>query len=316
MQVAIAFWLRVQRRAAQFTPDIARAILRAFKLIADQLSEKELARFIVSGDFDKLFEALASEAKLDTAFTDVSQKVQDSVVSAVKTFAKDVPAAGKIHGALVVGFNVLNDDNITAVRALNTRVMQTLTSDVREVVRAVTEQGLRDGVAPAAIARDIRASVGLAPNQLDAVTNFQNMLEAGDRTALSRVLRDRRYDKTLEKALGRGGTGLDDEQVVKMVDAYRARFVAFHADTVARTAALNSMKIGQHITWTNAVQKGFVKGQLMKRWVGVKDDRERASHLEMEGDTVPYDQPYSNGQMTPGDTEYNCRCVSYYFQER
>jgi len=44
------------------------------------------------------------------------------------------------------------------------------------------------------------------------------------------------------------------------------------------------------------------------------DSRERDSHIAMEGDTVPWDQLYSNGQMIPGDTEYNCRCVSIYRQ--
>jgi hypothetical protein len=31
---------------------------------------------------------------------------------------------------------------------------------------------------------------------------------------------------------------------------------------------------------------------------------------------VPADQPYSNGQMVPGEDEYNCRCISAFFLVR
>jgi hypothetical protein len=153
--------------------------------------------------------------------------------------------------------------------------------------------------------------IGLAPNQLKAVDNFRQMLETGDAEALTRALRDRRFDKTIRNALK--GDGLTPEQIDRMTDAYRKRFLAFNAETNTRTAALDAQKLGQRLTWEQAVARGDVDGsRLTKRWSGTLDDRERDSHLAMEGETVPWDQPYSNGQMQPGDSEYNCRCVSIY----
>lgn len=45
-----------------------------------------------------------------------------------------------------------------------------------------------------------------------------------------------------------------------------------------------------------------------KTWMGVGDALERDEHLAMEGETVPIDQPFSNGLMFP--SEPNCRCAS------
>jgi uncharacterized protein with gpF-like domain len=55
---------------------------------------------------------------------------------------------------------------------------------------------------------------------------------------------------------------------------------------------------------------------LVKTWRGVKDLRERPSHLAMEGQTVGFDESFSNGQEIPGDDEYNCRCVAIYREKR
>ena len=55
--------------------------------------------------------------------------------------------------------------------------------------------------------------------------------------------------------------------------------------------------------------------QPMKTWV-VTSGNPRASHARMHGETVPYDEPFSNGAMWPGDIDAldvedvaNCQCV-------
>jgi hypothetical protein len=117
--------------------------------------------------------------------------------------------------------------------------------------------------------------------------------------------------------LGRSGTGLTEAQIDTMTTAYERRMVAFNAETHARTAALDAQKLGQRLTWEQAAARGDVDGgRLMKRWRGVMDDRERPSHVAMEGEEVHFRSPYSNGQQQPGDDEYNCRCISVYFLAR
>lgn len=56
--------------------------------------------------------------------------------------------------------------------------------------------------------------------------------------------------------------------------------------------------------------------RIEKTWVSSRDDRVRDSHWLVDGETVPLDQPFSNGLMQPGDPDgsaadvINCRCVS------
>ena len=54
---------------------------------------------------------------------------------------------------------------------------------------------------------------------------------------------------------------------------------------------------------------------IYKTWV-VTSNNPRASHAHMNGETVPYDEPFSNGAMWPGDIDNldvedvaNCQCV-------
>jgi hypothetical protein len=73
------------------------------------------------------------------------------------------------------------------------------------------------------------------------------------------------------------------------------------------------MKKGQALSIDKAVEMGvYDPNALVKSWKGVLDDREREEHLAMEGETVPYDALYSNGEDTPGELTFNCRCVSYF----
>ena len=149
------------------------------------------------------------------------------------------------------------------------------------------------------------------------VRNFRSMLVAGDRQALTRTLRDKRFDPTLRKALGARGTGLSTSQVNQMTGAYRRRMIAFNAETQARSIALEAQKRGQRLSWLDAVQRGVIpRAALYRRWLGVNDSRRRQSHEDMEGEEAHVDQSYSNGQTIPGDNEYNCRCLDVFFVKR
>jgi hypothetical protein len=488
------FRARLERRAAALAPDLRAELLRAWDKLRELKSETELARLIEAGRLEELL----TPADIERAMTGFRSALRDGVESATRSFANTLPATARL-----VAFDVLAPQVVEGIRDLNTEVMKGLTEPMRETLRAYVENGIRDGLGPRQIARGLRDVIGLAPNQLKAVENFRRMLEEGDAEALTRALRDRRFDALLRKAvtgklepvggwfgnsvvedrngvakilyhgstktfepgvsdiisrdigfhagsaeqashprftgfaggrvypvylkienpltmmdLGnwdadsvmrelfrladkgdtpgltrtvvsaieqkrralvdvlassgkmtfehgfgqfeqfkiiRGGlldlgfdgiryknmeegageswiaftkeqvrsvfaggkiqnpSGLSPAQIDRMTDAYRKRFVAFNAETNTRTAALDAQRLGQHLSWQQAVERGDIDGTtLTKRWSGTLDDRERDSHLEMEGETVPYDQPYSNGQMIPGDTEYNCRCVSIY----
>ena len=80
----------------------------------------------------------------------------------------------------------------------------------------------------------------------------------------------------------------------------------------ARTAITSAENAGRMDSYKAASDMGI---KVRKRWVATKDDRTRKSHRRMDGETVDWDKPFSNGLMYPGDPSgpgaevYQCRCT-------
>lgn len=80
----------------------------------------------------------------------------------------------------------------------------------------------------------------------------------------------------------------------------------------ARTAVTGAQNGGRMDSYKAASDMGI---KVRKRWVATKDDRTRKSHRRLDGETVDWDKPFSNGLMYPGDRSgpgaevYQCRCT-------
>jgi hypothetical protein len=270
-------------------PALSAAVLRAFDTIRKNLSDTDLEEIIRSNALDRLAADVAVGGSfavlVDRALLVLSVRIRQAVASAFDSAILDLPDAGQVNGVVGVAFNYLSPHVVEGVRELDTKVVQSLADDTREAVKAFIENGIRNGDSAATIAREIRQIVGLSPTQIGNVAKYEaKLVEAGDMT-----------DAAIEKA----------------VAAYTRRAVALNAETISRTASLDAMKLGQDLAWRDAIDQGIVEqGSLTKTWKGVMDDRERDEHVMMEGETVPYDALYSNGNYIPGDDTYNCRCIS------
>lgn len=276
------FWETVQRRAAGLQPDVAAEVLKAFRILRESLSDAEVVKLIASGQIEKILD----DALLDRAFLPLREKIRRATERSFDlTRHTDLPKSGKVDGVVAVQFDVLNPKVIDAIRELDSRVITDLTTDARTAIRAYVENGLRDGTPHKAIARDIRKAVGMSPSQVENAAKYRARLTAEEK--------------------------LTEAQVDSRVAAYEKNAVSINAKTVARTATMDALKLGQKLSWDDAIAKGLVDGdRLVKTWVTVGDDRVRDEHRAMQSETVAYNQPYSNGQQIPGETEYNCRCVS------
>lgn len=107
-------------------------------------------------------------------------------------------------------------------------------------------------------------------------------------------------------------TGATTEELKASIQTYRA-FSEFRADTIARTETVAAFNGGQ-FEGSRALGQ---YGPKMKRWTAVTDSRTRVEHLDADGQTVPYDQPFVVGgeeMMFPHDPTasaanvVNCRC--------
>jgi hypothetical protein len=283
------------------SPDLSSAILKALNQIKESLATGNITQ---ANELQQLLLSLEDKVPPE-AFVNVRAELHKMMGQSVRIAANELPINAKASAM----FDVLNPNHLTAVRDLDTQVIKGLRDEVKDVIRAHVENGLRDGTGPRTIARGIRDVVGLSPSQLQAVENFKRALEEGDVSkALGYKLRDKRLKVSKE---------MSSEQIEKATSAYRKRFIAHHADTISRTATLDSLKKGQALAWEQAVDSGAVDPQrLTKTWVQVDRPTKRESHVSLNGETVPYNVPYSNGEMVPGSTTYNCACISRYSTQK
>jgi hypothetical protein len=302
----------LHRRTAGVTPELAAAMLRAFQRLREQMTEAALVRALALGFAERIVEQIVAQAILDVALTPLRLRLRESLRLAVPHYAKTLPPkVGIISG----GFDILSPNVIDAVRELETRAMQSLSTDIRETVRAYVENGLRDGVSHRQIAKGLRDVIGLAPNQLQEVENYRRKLERAHETqdALDNKLRDRRYDKSITNAR-KTGTPLTKEQIDVRVNAYRKRRIAQNAEINARQMAVDAQKLANRLAWQTAADQGLVdRADLWKQRIGVDDDRERPEHRAINDQVRRFDEPYSNGEVVSGDSSWGCRCIDKYF---
>lgn len=292
---------RLTRQAARLEPALVAALLRAFRLARTRFSEAEVARLVATGRILEAVDAAVPVEVLDRLLNPASALLREDVAKGIRGTASQMPPR---VAEVVVGFNELNPRILDAVRVLDTTSIRSLVPEVRQAVRETIEAGLQEGINPRQVARRLTTTIGLAPNQAEAVRNYRRALETGD---LARVRRYRLADKRFNPA------NLTPERIDRMVAAYERRMVAFNAETHARTAAIESQKLGQQLAWKEAQLSGALDGgQVIAEWVTTIDGRERDSHRAMHGQTRPLDGRYSNGQQYPGEGEYNCRCAEVF----
>jgi len=216
---------------------------------------------------------------------------------------------------------LLDFDQTAAPRMAQNR--QRLVSGFSQVQRDASRQalieGIRRGESPRALARRFRNSIGLTPHQEGAVRNFEDLLRLGDRRALTRALRDRRFDPTVLRSLERKSR-LTVDQIKKMTQRYREGFLRHRADVIARTEGLRSVHEGVEDMYTQVIANGDLDAQkLIRTWNTTRDKLVRDSHDSMHGQEQPFGQPFVTGAgiliRFPGDSAapaaetLQCRCA-------
>jgi hypothetical protein len=220
---------------------------------------------------------------------------------------------------VVVDFDAINPRAVDKMRAARLRFIREFTDEARSSVREALVDGARRGVNPRVMAREFRDSIGLTQRQNAAVANYRRLLEQRSSAALSRQLRDRRFDGTLRRAI-KTKTALPPEQVERMVGRYRERYLAYRAETIARSEALRSVHEGNAEMFRQAYDSGILnEREVVRTWHTAHDERVRSSHSYLAGQERADDEPFlsGNGNLIrwPGDEEASgsetvkCRCA-------
>jgi hypothetical protein len=174
------------------------------------------------------------------------------------------------------------------------------------------------------IKKRIGGVIGLTPNQEKWVANARRYLLTGDESYFELTLRDKRFDKTIRKAMDEGKPP-PPETLEKAMVSYKNRALKYRAEVISRTETLSSIQRSSYQVHKQLVTDGVLPANAIRKWWNaVGDNRTRPTHDALERQTRknplglddPFISPSGARLMYPGDRSLGapgketvmCRC--------
>lgn len=306
---------RIEALIAGATAQFQVEFLAAIVAIRDSISLGDLARLLEEGRFAEAF-AIVGQAAARLGIVHAEQFVRAGIDTGNFLTAE--------VGEIIIGFDQTNTRAVNAIRENQLRLVTNFTDQQRRATQQALVDGITQGKNPREIARAFRDSIGLTPQQEQWVRNYERQLSDLDRGALSRELRDRRFDGSVRRAID-NGEPLTRQQIDRMVDRMRQRTLKLRAETIARTEGLRAAHEGTNEMYRQAIESGQLGAdQLIRIWNTAGDGRVRdfstgapTSHVTMNGQQRLVGEPFVSGagnlSLHPGAfgvgiEDINCRC--------
>jgi hypothetical protein len=333
---------RAQRQAyADLLARYGRAVADAFFAAIDDLkSNVQLQRVqaaIEQGNVEAALDALNIDPN---AFDNMLDRIRDAHSEGGKAATDFMPRRKPDGTALVVRFDGRNPEAERWLREHSSTLITRITNDQRQAVRMSLSESMRRGVNPRTAALDIvgrinRATgkreggiLGLTTVQEAYVRSARDELASGDPALLNnyldRVRRDKRFDRTVAKAI-KDQKPVPPETFAKAITAYERRLLALRGETIGRVEAMTSLQAGKREAYRQAIADGKVaESAVRKVWRSAGDFRVRDTHRALNGDSMGFNEAFVTRRgarlLHPMDTSLgagveeiaNCRCDCEY----
>lgn len=316
-------------------PAIRDAFLKAVAEMRGRIDVAKLGEMVAAGDVEGAYRVVGIEPA-------TFRPLSSSVAQAFEAGGIDATLAIKpARNAIGIVINPLFDVAAPQARAWidrhNTDLIRQITEDQRALIReamAPLHNGLDPmltGQTPQKIALDLAGRMnpltrtreggllGLTSQQAQWARSYE--IELGsvsakvppDPNALTRALRDKRFDKTVAKAI-REGKPLPAETRRAMVRQYRNRALRFRGQTIANHEALSALHQSQIEAWDQAIARGVVTEDKVRRfWITAGDEHVRETHRQIPGLNEAGVGLHEDFQTPDGPRPYppidpGCRC--------
>lgn len=314
---------QLERAANQAEPKIARAMREGIQSLQARFSQQEIADMLENQGAEAVV-AMMDQDVTNDALQPLSAAIAAAAMTGGETAAQVQETVTGARGQRVdFVFNTANPRVSEFARTQGSERIREVGNDIRAVTRQVVRDGINRGDNPRTTARRIRESIGLTARQEQSVANYRAALENGDREALNRALRDKRFDRSVLAAIDRDRP-LSQDQIDRMVERYRARYVKYRSEVVGRTESTRAVQGAQHELMESYVDEGKIAREQIRRfWHTAMDERVRSSHRQipaLNADGVGQNEEFQTPLgplMYPGDpsgTAANvamCRCAVF-----
>lgn len=306
---------------------LQKAFLESVRNITSSVDLTHLANMITAGDVEGAIRAVNLDPKMFRPFEKTfEQAVEVGGNGAVSSLP---PLRNADGGRVVFQFGVRDFAAEQWQRNYSSTMITEITNDQRAMVRRFLTTAMEGGYNGRSVALDLVGRVGptgvrsggvigLTSSQQQWVQNYADELSSGNLNALTRELRDRRFDKMVRRAF-ENGEDLTADQIDTMTTTYRNRALRYRGEAIGRSESITALHQGQELALEQAIQENVIERKnLSYIWRAAKDDRTRDSHRVMDGQKQPAGQDFVTGNGShlrfPGDPDgppeevINCRC--------
>lgn len=320
---------RFDQLISEWEPKLQRAFLESVYNLRDTAHVDQIIRMLENGDVNGALQAVGIDP---VSFRPFDKSIANAFEAGGEATAAVVPAVRDADGfRSVFQFAVRNPEAEMWLKNYSGNLIGEIVSDQKTAVRNFLEAGLAEGANPRTTALDLVGRInkatgnreggviGLTSTQEGWVRNYASELTSDNPAqALTKELRDKRFDRAVMKAAD-SGEPIPADLVNKMVTAYKNRALRYRAEMIARKETITSLHTAQEISMQQAIAKGAVdRSAVTYVWRTAHDKRVRDSHRAMDGQVKPEGQPFITGGGThllypgdpsgPADEVINCRC--------
>lgn len=324
------------RIADTLSPRIKKKFLAAMESLRSKANIKKVADALSTGNERALFAALGFNSIPAMLGPVTDEFIGGMMKSGVATATQ--AAAGYAGMKLQSRFDILNPKTIEFAGNYTFDLVRRIEVEQREVVRQIVSSVVNRGT-PTAGAASLRRimtgeelstvagervvqAIGLDPRRAQALLNYRNMLESGNRSgALARDIGGR-AERTVNAAM-RDGT-MTGDKIDALVESYRSRLMAQRAAAISHTESMRAVNMGGRAAWEQVFEQNpnIDRQKVTRHWVATSDNLTREAHREIvqfNPDGVGMDEPFHlpDGRtiMFPHDPDadadltINCRCT-------
>lgn len=319
----------------RYEKEIAEAFRKAIDDLGAQADLQAVIEALNRNDIQAAMEALHIDPAAFNALSDAASRAYNEGGNTASGFAnRQTPPS------VVIRFDGRNYRAEQWIRDHSAKLVTRIIDDQRTAVRSALEAGMARGANPRSTALDIvgrinRATgqreggiLGLTSQQEQFVRSAREELRSGDpallRNYLTRARRDKRFDRSVLKAI-REGTELPEGIAGKAELQYRNRLLQLRGELIGRVESMTALQTAKREAYQQAIDSGKVKeADVRKAWRSARDFRVRDTHRALNGDSAAFNEPFASPSgarlQHPMDTSLgagleeiaNCRCDCEY----
>lgn len=326
---------RIEKLMAEWEPKLRKAFLETFRKIRDRVEIARLTAMVRAGDIAGAVQAVGLDVAqfrpLGAALEAMFEAGGIDATAGIKV------VRGPLGFRIAPVFDVRAPNADSWIRSHTTDLIRQISDDQRTMIAQAmatlssAADPMATGKTPESVALDLVGRVsrvtgsreggvlGLTSQQAEWARRYEMELGGGivppDANALTRKLRDRRFDRSVEKAI-REQQPLPDKIRLAMAAAYKNRTLRYRAEVIALNESSTALHQAQIVAMEQAVERGAVaKDRVRRLWVTAGDDHVRPMHRAVPGMNqggVGLHEPFNTpkGQfLQPGwRFDPGCRC--------